>query len=62
MEIEAIKNTQIEGILEIAKPDKRTETTHTSITNRIGNGRENLKYFTIQKINTLVKNVKLKGS
>jgi hypothetical protein len=35
MEIEAIKNTQIDGILEIRKLDKRTEMTHTSIINRI---------------------------
>ena len=35
MEIEAIKKTQTEGILEMENLVKRTETIDTSITNRI---------------------------
>jgi uncharacterized alkaline shock family protein YloU len=33
MKIEAIKNTQTEGILEIVNLEKRTRTTNTSISN-----------------------------
>ena len=63
MEIEAVNETQIEGILEMKNLGKRTGTTDRSITNRIQEIKERPSCVedTIEEIDTSVKeNVKSK--
>ena len=51
MEIEAIKKTQTEGILEMKNLGKRTETTDASITKRMQEMEENIWYRRYNIIN-----------
>ena len=65
MEIEAIKKTQTEGILEMENLGKETETTEESITHIIQDMAERISGIkdTIEEIDTLVKqNTKSKYS
>ena len=56
-EMEAMKKTQTEGRLDMENLDKQTETSGTSITNRIQEIEEQISDYenTIEKINALIK-------
>ena len=56
-EMEAMKKTQTEGRRDMENPCKRTETTESSITNRIQEIEERISDYedTIEKINVLTK-------